>query len=828
MATPTGFSHPSLSISRDGIRLCRQALQVFLVLSPLLAIISSASAQSPIQQYVYGSGSLSPTSSVVSGFSKASQSGALSILAGSPFNERLEGGLVAIDGQGKFLFVLNPKSNDISMFQIDPTSGALSEVPASPFQVPASLPPNPAPSQPISIATEKSGKFVFVGYYMGDIVGSSAIVTLSIDISGPSPVLVTEHSIETNSGGAPAQLFADPKGIRLYVGLTHGQNNLEIGGAEVYSIDPTSGTLGYLGLADSPPAEGRSVALDPLDRFFYVGWGGNIGAVDTCVLSPVDGTALVPSSSVQLGLGNFPDSLIAENSGKFLYVTSPSGTIIYTIDQTTGALTSAPGPISAIPFSQGSSVADPMGPFIYSLSALGIHVFQIDQQSGSLAEIPGSPFNAGMNGVVSVSGLAISGTPIQAVSGPAATLFPSNADFGSVTVGSTSGTRMFSIVNVGGQNLSINSISITGPNASSFPESNTCASTLAPNANCTVSINFMPSGPGTFSATVQVADNAPGSPQTSTLNGTGVAPTPAISFSPAAPSFPTITQGTSGMAQTLMVISSGTAPLHVSSVSLSGPNSSDFSITNNSCTAPVAPSANCTISVAFNPIAPGIRAANLLIADDASGSPQTISLNATANPAFTFGPAPNGSTTETVSAGQTAQFLLQLTPGSGYSGSVSMSCSGAPFGAMCQVPTSVPIANGAPAPFTVSVSTSGGALLHPWSPRRFVHPDSLGVLLLLALALISVRAMKNRWMLDGKVSVRRLAWSGVVTAILFCSVIFAIGCGSSGSTFSATSPPPPPPATPAGTFTIMVTPAAMSSTGQPLQLTPIQLTLIVK
>ncbi|HYW99049.1 MAG TPA: beta-propeller fold lactonase family protein, partial [Candidatus Elarobacter sp.] len=174
---------------------------------------------------------------------------------------------MAIDGQGKFLFILNGKSNNISMFQIDQASGALSEVPASPFQVPPTINPNLAPSQPISIAAEKSGKFLFVGYFLGDIPGLSAVVSLAIDTSGLSPVLVTQHSIQTNTGGAPAQLLADPKGLHLYVGLSQGQNKLQIGGAEVYSIDPASGTLGYLGLADSPPAdEGRQESLDVRSR----------------------------------------------------------------------------------------------------------------------------------------------------------------------------------------------------------------------------------------------------------------------------------------------------------------------------------------------------------------------------------------------------------------------------------------------------------------------------------------------------------------------------------------------------------------------------------
>src|SRR5260370_21154604 len=141
MATPTEFSSPSLSIWHDRIQLCSKGLQILFALSIVLGIVSTADAQTPPQQYVYGSQPLTSTSSVVTGFSKASQTGALSALPGSPFNERLEAGLVAIDSQGKLLFVLNPKSNDISMFHINQGSCSLSKVPPSPFQFPPSINP---------------------------------------------------------------------------------------------------------------------------------------------------------------------------------------------------------------------------------------------------------------------------------------------------------------------------------------------------------------------------------------------------------------------------------------------------------------------------------------------------------------------------------------------------------------------------------------------------------------------------------------------------------------------------------------------------------------
>ena len=47
--------------------------------------------------------------------------------------------------------------------------------------------------------------------------------------------------------------------------------------------------------------------------------------------------------------------------------------------------------------------------------------------------------------------------------------------------------------------------------------------TLAAGASCTVSVSFKPVSTGTLTATLSVADNATGSPQKTTLTGTGTA-----------------------------------------------------------------------------------------------------------------------------------------------------------------------------------------------------------------------------------------------------------------------------------------------------------------
>src|SRR5207249_5354256 len=143
-------------------------------------------------------------------------------------------------------------------------------------------------------------------------------------------------------------------------------------------------------------------------------WGQAQGFLDSGVISPVDGVSGV-SFTLNLGQGVFPSVLLVDASGRFLYVQTGAGLLIYSIDGTNGELTLLDGPLAGFSFANGRVVADPMGPFLYSLGRNGVDVFQIDAQSGGLTEIEVAPFSTGSSAAGS-QGLAISGTPIQSVS----------------------------------------------------------------------------------------------------------------------------------------------------------------------------------------------------------------------------------------------------------------------------------------------------------------------------------------------------------------------------------------------------------------------------
>jgi len=86
--------------------------------------------------------------------------------------------------------------------------------------------------------------------------------------------------------------------------------------------------------------------------------------------------------------------------------------------------------------------------------------------------------------------------------------------------------------------------------------------------------------------------------------------------------------GTPSPSQTVTLNSTGTATLAISGITITGTNMGDFSQTN-TCGASVASGGSCPITVTFTPAAAGSRSATLTITDNASNSPQTVSLSGT-------------------------------------------------------------------------------------------------------------------------------------------------------------------------------------------------------
>lgn len=179
------------------------------------------------------------------------------------------------------------------------------------------------------------------------------------------------------------------------------------------------------------------------------------------------------------------------------------------------------------------------------------------------------------------------------------------------------------MTNTGTATLKITSIAATGDSA----QTNTCGSSVVPSASCNITVTFTPTAVGTRTGAVTITDNASNRPQAIGLTGTGVG-TPSVKLSPTSLIFSTQLVGISGAVKPVTLSDTGTGTLTITSVAVTGANSTDFSQTN-TCGSSVAAEANCTINVTFKPTAKGMRTASVSITDNASGSPQKVSLKGT-------------------------------------------------------------------------------------------------------------------------------------------------------------------------------------------------------
>ena len=327
---------------------------------------------------------------------------------------------------------------------------------------------------------------------------------------------------------------------------------------------------------------------------------------------------------------------------------------------------------------------------------------------------PGSPQS------VAISGVGLGSPPTA----PAVTFVPGTLNFPSLTQGATSSPQSVLVTNSGNGALNISGIALGGNNAADFsnPTGNCLSTSIAPGNSCTVTEFFTPLAGGQRQAMLTFTDNAPGSPHFVTLVGTGIVQQPssgpAAKLTPTSVNFPVTTQGLASTAINVTITNSGAAPLHISGISAGGASTADFANTFNACsTTTIAANASCSVSVTFSPIFSGARSETLFVSDDAPNSPQSVSVFANAPPAFTVS-SPASALSVSVNAGQSAIFNLQLTPGLDFNGTIAFACSGAPIGANCQAPAAVTLNTGVPTLFTVTVPTSGGALMLPREGMR--------------------------------------------------------------------------------------------------------------
>ena len=233
--------------------------------------------------------------------------------------------------------------------------------------------------------------------------------------------------------------------------------------------------------------------------------------------------------------------------------------------------------------------------------------------------------------VLATAGLAISlwstscgggaGAAVDPPAGPAFSASSTTLTFSNQAVGATSAAQSATVTNSGNAPLTFSGgVQVMGPNASDYKMSSTCGTSLAPSAQCTVSVAFAPSAAGSRTASVMFNDNAAGSPQSMNLAGMGTADsTPVASLSPTSFTFTNQPATTGSSPQSFTLSNTGNATLNITSIAFAGADAGDFS-QNTTCGATLAANANCTIVAIFTPAAAGSRSGTLVVTDNSNNT----------------------------------------------------------------------------------------------------------------------------------------------------------------------------------------------------------------
>lgn len=393
-----------------------------------------------------------------------------------------------------------------------------------------------------------SGAATFGGMLAADFDNDGVLDLAVLDTNPSLPVVRVFHG-DTEVGfsggnGIPTNI---PAGV---VAFTAGDFNND-GNQDLALVDnpPAGGSAIAIltGNGDGTFGSGASVTLAaPVTGSIVTGdfnEDGNIDLATGTFIVPGngDGTFQTPISfggtSQVIGTGDFnndgrPDIVTQANPNvAILLQQAPTGAPVVSLSPPTLAFSSQTvGTTSAsqtITLSNtGNAVLD-----IDSITITGANAGEFNQTNSCSASLAGdssctitvtfTPTAAGPaaasvtftdNAAGSPQAVSLSGTGAGQTGAPIVSLSPTTLTFNGQAVG-TSTSLPVTLTNTGTANLGIDNISVTGPDAEEFSETDNCGKLLAPNASCTITVTFAPTNVGIATASISITDNAAGSPQ---------------------------------------------------------------------------------------------------------------------------------------------------------------------------------------------------------------------------------------------------------------------------------------------------------------------------
>jgi len=322
-------------------------------------------------------------------------------------------------------------------------------------------------------------------------------------------------------------------------------------------------------------------------------------AGSTPATTVLNGTAIAGSALAITGAANLGTVSVGQAGTALTYTITNSG------GTPTGALAVAAGAQFAI----GSDLCSGL-----PLAAAKTCTFTVtfSPTSGGVQ----SAVLSASSGGTTLAQLQVQGTGVLVVP-PALTMSPATLDFGTIGVGTVSGTKTFTVTNTGAGATAVLSVvkkdstsSVGG--ASQFGYTTTCQAALDPAASCQVVVTFSPTIAGSASATISVTDGVVTTPPASgTVVGIALS-RPGITIDCANGNTfdPTVVGKTS--LPTVCTVSNDSSSSQATGA-LTAATTGEFAVATNNCTASLAPGLSCTLSLTFSPTAKGPRTGTITV-----------------------------------------------------------------------------------------------------------------------------------------------------------------------------------------------------------------------
>ena len=458
------------------------------------------------------------------------------------------------------------------------------------------------------------------------IAGQSTTFTAKFSASAAA-TMTGSISLASNALNSPLVIALTGAGVSSQPQLTVNPSSVGFGNAAVGSsssqtislTNPGNASVTITQLNATGPGFGVSGASLPLTitagssssisaTFAPTATGSKTGAISIVSNAPGSPAAIsLSGTGVQGQLGASPSvltfgSVATGSSGSQTVTLTNGGSASVTISQATAS---------------GAG---------FSISGLATPITLTSGQNTSFTAQFAPTTGGSVNGTITIISNAPSSPTTVSMTGtgtqPQVSATPSSAAFGNVATG-TNNSQTVTVSNPGSASLTISSASVTG---AGFSMSGiTAPLTILAGKNTTFNAVFSPTTTGAASGSISLVSNAPGSPLSIPLSGSGVAPNKLLGLSTSTLSFGIVNDGGSN-SLSVALTNNGNANVTISSVNVTG---AGFSASGVNAGQMLTPNQSATVTVQFAPTTAGAVTGSVAINSDATNSPATISVSGT-------------------------------------------------------------------------------------------------------------------------------------------------------------------------------------------------------